>query len=171
MLEKRKNFYQTFVVRNAKRTTKTFFNTIKSLGGDTKIKQQATLTQEETENFNKFFTTIGKTLADQLVIERKNSTKNGSFNSISLHKTSKKELSVEIRNLKNKHSSDFDGLNNFLRKKIQFAIVPTLTYLVNKCFENIVFANCLKKAEIIPLYKKGDPKFAENYRPISLRQE
>ena len=31
---KRRNFYQTFLVRNAKRTTKTFFNAIKRLGGD-----------------------------------------------------------------------------------------------------------------------------------------
>ena len=85
-----------------------------------------------------------------------------------LHKISEKELSVAIRNLKNKYSSDFDGLNKFILKKIQFAIVPTLTYLVNKCFENSVFPNCLKKDVIIPLYKKGDPKVAENYRPISL---
>ena len=75
---------------------------------------------------------------------------------------------MAIRNLKNKYSSDFDGLKNFIIKKIQFAIVPTLTYLVNKCFENSVLPNCLKKAVIIPLYKKGDPKVAENYRPISL---
>ena len=34
VLEKRRNFYQTFLVRNAKITTKTLFNTIKSLGLD-----------------------------------------------------------------------------------------------------------------------------------------
>ena len=37
-------------------------------------KHQATLTQEETENINKFFTTIGKTLADNLVTEGKKTT-------------------------------------------------------------------------------------------------
>ena len=35
VLEKRRKFYQTFLVRNTKRTTKTFFNTSKSLGVDT----------------------------------------------------------------------------------------------------------------------------------------
>ena len=30
VLKKRRSFYQTFLVRNAKRTTKTFFDTIKS---------------------------------------------------------------------------------------------------------------------------------------------
>ena len=75
VLQKRRNFYRTFLVRNAKRTNKTFFNNIKSLGGDSQKKQQATLTQEETENFNKFFSTIGKTLADKMVTDGKNSTK------------------------------------------------------------------------------------------------
>ena len=83
-----------------------------------------------------------------------------------LHKISEKELSVAIKNL-NKYSSDYDGLNNFILKKIEFCIVLTLTYLV-KCFENSVFPNCLRKAVIIPLYKKEKPKIAENYRPMSL---
>ena len=88
-----------------------------------------------------------------------------------LHKISEKELSVAIKNLKNKYDkygSDYDGLNNFLLKEIQFASVPTLTNLINKCFENRVFPNCLKKTVIVQMYKKGDPKVAENYRPISL---
>ena len=78
-----------------------------------------------------------------------------------LHKISEKELSAAIKNLKNKYSSDYDGLNNFILKKIQFAIVPTLTYLVYKRFENSGFFNCLKKAVIFPLYKYRDPKVAE----------
>ena len=51
---------------------------------------------------------------------------------------------------------------------MQFAFVPTPTYLVNKCFENSALPNCLKKAVFIPLRKKEDLKVAENYRPISL---
>ena len=158
VLEKRRKFYQTFLVRNVKRTAKAFFNTIDSLGGDSQLKQQAILTQEETENFNKFSTTFGKTFADKLVSDGKKQHKNRSVNSMFLHKISEKELSAAIRNRKNKYSSDFDGLNSFILKKIQFAIVRTLTYLVNICFEIGVFPNCLKKALIIPLYEKGAPK-------------
>ena len=79
--------------------------------------------QEETEAFNKFFITIGKTLADKLGPE-KNSTKNTSVNSMFLHKISEKELSVAIKNLKTKYSSDYNGLNNFI---LNFAIVQLVT--------------------------------------------
>ena len=58
-LEKRKNYLQKFSVMNAERTTKTFFDDIKSLGEDTQKQQlQDTLWQEETESFNKVFATF-----------------------------------------------------------------------------------------------------------------
>ena len=78
-----------------------------------------------------------------------------------VHKISKKALTVAIESLK-KYSSDFDGLNKFVLKKIQFAVVWTPTYLVNKCFENTVFRICSKKAVIIRLHKNGDHKVDEN---------
>ena len=88
--------------------------------------RQSTLTPEESKNFNKFFTTFGKTLADKLVPEEKHNTKNTNVNSVLLHKISEKEQSLAIKNLKNEYSSEYDGLNNFILKKLQFAIIPTL---------------------------------------------
>ena len=36
------------------------------------------------------------------------------------------------------------------------------------CFESGVFSNCLKIAEVVPIFKKGDRFKATNFRPISL---
>ena len=47
-------------------------------------------------------------------------------------------------------------------------IAPILSKLFNMRFKSGVFPNCLKVAEVVPIFKKGDQSKATNYRPISL---
>ena len=47
-------------------------------------------------------------------------------------------------------------------------ISPFLCKLINDCFSKGVYPNCLKIAEVIPIFKKGDCREASNYRPISI---
>ena len=47
-------------------------------------------------------------------------------------------------------------------------IVPHLNFLVNYCIKLSCFPNELKRAHVVPLYKKVDPEEPNNYRPISL---
>ena len=85
-----------------------------------------------------------------------------------LTSTDEAEISLVIKKLKNKYSTDCDGLNKFILKKIEYAIAPTLTFLVNKCFEKGTFQKCLRKAVVIPIHKCGNAYEAHNYRPINL---
>ena len=82
--------------------------------------------------------------------------------------TNEAELSLVIKKLKNKHSTDCDRLNNFLLKKTEQIIVPTLTFFVNKCFGKGIFPKCLKKAVVFPIHKCGNAYEAQNYKPNSL---
>ena len=84
-----------------------------------------------------------------------------------LSSTNEAEISLVIRKLKNKHSTDCDSLNNFKLKKIEYAIVPTLTFLVKKCFEKEIFPKFLKKVVVIPIHMCRNAYKALNYRPIS----
>ena len=39
---------------------------------------------------------------------------------------------------------------------------------INKSFENGAFPDCLKEANVTPIFKKDDPLDKENYRPVSI---
>ena len=58
--------------------------------------------------------------------------------------TIKDKISQVIEN-STKNITNFDELNKFTLKKIEYAIVPSLTFLFNKCFERGTFPKCFKK--------------------------
>lgn len=70
--------------------------------------------------------------------------------------------------LNNKKSSGPDGIPVFLLKCCAETFAVPLCQLVNKSFETGIFPRELKLSKIIPVFKKGDPKNVQNYRPISL---
>ena len=153
--------------KNAKNNnSSSFFNTMKTLSGSTR-KEREELSEKQIEGFNIYFTTIGTILSNKLFDLGKIGRQKRTLNSMFSTSTNEAEISLVIKKLKNKYSTDCDGLNNFILKKIEYAIVPTLTFLVNKCFEKGTFPKCLKKAVVIPIHKCGNAYEAQNYRPIS----
>ena len=48
------------------------------------------------------------------------------------------------------------------------AIATPLSDILNCCFDQGVFPNCLKAARVIPVFKKEQKELLTNYRPISL---
>ena len=53
-------------------------------------------------------------------------------------------------------------------KLISDIISPIIAELINRCFVSGEFPQCLKVAQITPIYKDGDHTNTENYRPISV---
>ena len=47
-------------------------------------------------------------------------------------------------------------------------LVPHLSFIINQSVKELSFPKSLKKAIVIPLFKKGDTEDPDNYRPISL---
>ena len=53
-------------------------------------------------------------------------------------------------------------------KALSPAIAPVLTMIINQSLCTGIFPNRLKIAKVLPLFKKGDIYYFDNYRPISL---
>lgn len=70
--------------------------------------------------------------------------------------------------MNSKKSAGVDGITITAIKKILPLIIEPLVYILNKCIELGVFPEHFKKAEVIPVYKKGERDKTTNYRPISL---
>ena len=61
-----------------------------------------------------------------------------------------------------------DKISSRLIKELKFELIEPLQKIMKKIIKDETFPDIWKKAKVIPLYKKGDPKDAGNYRPISL---
>ena len=65
-------------------------------------------------------------------------------------------------------SPDLDGMSLKLIKIIISDINIPLSHIFNLSFDQGVFPEKLKECRTVPVFKSGDPKLCDNYRPISL---
>ncbi len=86
----------------------------------------------------------------------------------SFSKVSLASIQKRLCKLKTRKATGYDGVPPKLLKAGASALCYPLHYLVNKCIELSLFPSALKRAEIMPLYKKGDNLKKENYRPVSV---
>lgn len=123
-------------------------------------------TSEIANNLNEHFVKFTKTLRTRSNANRlKNPANQKTF---FLHPITEREVINEILMLKVNSSPGIDGITSQDLKLLSDIIVPILTREFNNCLENGVFPECLKQTDLIPIYKEGDPRKCNNYRPISL---
>ena len=85
-----------------------------------------------------------------------------------LYPTTPQEIQTIISSIQNEYSAGVDGTPSFLIKLLPSNIVVTLTNIFNLSISTDTFISSFKNSKVIPILKKGNPKLAENYRPISL---
>ena len=73
-----------------------------------------------------------------------------------------------VKNFDKKISCDLDGLSLKLLKTVSINISKPLAHIFNLSLDNGIFPEKLKISRIVPVYKSGDPKSCDNYRPIAL---
>ena len=126
--------------------------------------------------FNEYFTNITKGLNLRESTGNINFENEGSFKKIkenfgnenfSFETVSKKDVLDLIKELPvNKATISNDIPVSVLKESI-FAYYEKLTNICNNCIRSGTFPEILKKAEVTPVFKKGDPTSKTDYRPVS----
>ena len=122
------------------------------------------------DKFNSFFTGIGPTLAN--AIPNQNRVPESYLdakilNSMFLTMVTDEEVVKIVNDLKNGAPGYDDIPASILKLSLPIITVPLVHVLNLSLFEGI-FPDALKVANVIPLFKNGDPKQFNNYRPVSL---
>ena len=121
--------------------------------------------------FNNFFINIGPNLSKTILDSSKpfkNFLKNNSLNSFLLKATSEDEVHKLICQLnKGKALGPLSIPVTILKDNVNILSTP-LSFIINRSFEQGVFPESLKTAQVTPVHKKEDTLTINNYRPISL---
>lgn len=79
-----------------------------------------------------------------------------------------REIGKIIDSMRGESAPGHDGIRIKDLKKLKIHVINPLKHVFNLCIKQGVFPKNFKIAIIKPVFKKGDPKLVENYRPISL---
>ena len=124
------------------------------------------------EFFNNFFSSVGQRISSSVM---QNDISALDFmddisvkDSFFLLPTSQKEIIEIVMSLESKSSSGHDNVSNKLVKEIIPCIAAPLSHIFNLSLQTGTVPDLYKVAKVIPLFKGGDKKNPDNYRPISL---
>ena len=167
------------IKNDTKQTWNLIQKIVKKKGNATKSSDSFVVDQEEisdpkqiAEAFNGFFSKIGLNISNNVPNSNKHYShflpKLNCDKTIFLDPISPDEVIKACSQLKPKSSSGCDDISSKILKQTIENIVIPLTYIFNLSLENGIVPNKMKISKVIPLFKSGDRKLLNNYRPISL---
>lgn len=158
--DSKKRFFDSKIDRNTSKSLFQAFNEFCTASNSRTI-------DIDVENFNSFFTSIGKSL-DTFENTLPNLEHCYREKSFYLAPVSELEIFQLLQNLPNKKSCGTDEICSSILKAASSVLKAPLSKTLNNCINQGVFPKCLKIAKVIPIHKNGVKTDPNNYRPISL---
>ena len=121
-------------------------------------------------NFNNFYVNIGKKVSNDIPTNSGDPLlyiKTQVPDSIFLESVDESEIISICKNMKDCSSGWDQILPRVVKSTYQNFIVP-ITHVMNLSIINGVVPNELKVAKVVPIYKSGDRRLINNYRPVSV---
>jgi hypothetical protein len=87
---------------------------------------------------------------------------------LSLDPISNSDVQNALKRLRPSKSVRLDGIPCFVIKCCSEIVVPVLKFIFNVCLFQNTSPNLCKKAEIVPVFKKGKTSSVGNFRPIDI---
>ena len=122
------------------------------------------------DKFNKFFTGIGPSLANAIPDQNRHPESyldSRMLTSIFLTPVTEEEIAKIINEL-NSGAPGYDEIPASILKLSISSITSPLVHVCNLSLLEGIFPDFLKVANVVPLFKSGDPMSFNNYRPVSL---
>jgi hypothetical protein len=127
------------------------------------------------DEFNSFFVNSVRSIVDglpqveqdpiTLLASRKNPSPVPLW---SFKPTTPSELVKIVRSFKPSRSPDVYGMSTHMLRLVVDVVSVPLSAAINECLTNGCFPAFLKTSRIIPVYKKGDHKSLNSFRPIAI---
>ena len=138
-------------------------NKVNTTDGNTPQRTEADNPHDIANMFNKYFASvfsINKKNKESVIESDKPIMTDLSF--------SEAEVSCVLKSLDSNKATGPDGISARLLKETADVITPSLCKLFNRSVLSGTIPEEWKVANIVPVYKKGNKEYTENYRPISL---
>ena len=138
-----------------------------------KMKIGDTVTTDKNDianGFNNFFVNIGNNLTGKIPETNADPLKfitNNNQNSLFVAEVLESEVKKIISSLK-EASAGWDGIHAKVIKRTSHLFMKPLTHVLNLSLSQGFVPSELKLAKVIPIYKSGDVKSLNNYRPVSV---
>ena len=122
--------------------------------------------EDKAQAFNDFFLGLAKTDDSNATLpDGRNLTNDNILQSIVI---TEKDVLDQLQILDTNKANGPDDISPKLLKKAARPLSKILQYIFNLSLQSSTFPEEWKKANVIPVYKKGDKSNINNYRPVSL---